>query len=102
MRTIQRIEAGKEPKGHTAKVLAEVLSGEVNAAYRAGLNFPIAIGQENRTVLNEVWYNSNKNVKRSFKNAQVAGLTSNKPFLDRILLIDMENNTIGLTITSSR
>lgn len=31
VRTIQRIEAGKEPKGHTAKVLAEALSVEVNA-----------------------------------------------------------------------
>jgi transcriptional regulator with XRE-family HTH domain len=38
VRTIQRIEAGQEPKGHTAKVLAQTLDIDLNSL--SGQNFP--------------------------------------------------------------
>ena len=38
VRTIQRIEAGQEPKGHTAKVLAQTLGTDLNSI--SGQKFP--------------------------------------------------------------
>lgn len=70
--------------------------GKINSAYRTKLQAPIKIGGTSDVLVDEIWYNSNKKFRRSFKNAQVSGIIGNKPFLGQVVLIDVENQRIGL------
>jgi hypothetical protein len=70
--------------------------GKINSASRAKLYAPIAINQKTSTQLIEIWYNSNKNFKKSFRNARVSGIIGNKPFTNQTIIIDIVNQRIGI------
>ena len=70
--------------------------GKINSASRAKLYSPIAISKNASSQLIEIWYNSNKNFKKSFKNARVSGIIGNKPFINQTVIIDIESQRIGI------
>ena len=52
VRTIQRIEAGQEPKGHTAKVLADILDLDVSSLSKSNkttdsINYSLVKSEQN-------------------------------------------------------
>ncbi len=70
--------------------------GKTNTAYRTQLKAPTNINGWPTTSVKQVWYNSNKNFNKLFKEADVDGIIGNVPFLNEVILIDMKNLKMGV------
>lgn len=68
---------------------------KTNFAYRALITDTILSLKPLNQKINYIWYNSSKGFIKLFKDADVSGIIGNKPFLDRIIILDFKNNLIG-------
>lgn len=69
--------------------------GKINISYRSLFDNP---NKDNEVMskLKYIWYNSNNNFEKTFKDAGVHGIIGNRPFLENILLLDFKNKRIGI------
>jgi len=70
--------------------------GKINTSYRADLKKPIAIYNCSNATMTQIWYNSNRNFERHFKQSEIDGIVGNKPFLHNVVLIDLSQKVIGI------
>ena len=69
--------------------------GKINTSYRSLFENP----DTNNELMNQmkyIWYNSNDNFEKTFKDADVHGIIGNRPFLDKVLLLDFKRKRIGI------
>lgn len=69
--------------------------GKMNYTYQS--RFRDSIYLMDKTILmDELWYNSNKQFNKIMKQAGVSGFIGNKPFYNRVIIIDLRNNLFGV------
>ncbi len=69
--------------------------GKINTSYRSLFENP----DKDNELMNQmkyIWYNSNDNFEKTFKDAGVHGIIGNRPFLNNVLLLDFKNKRIGI------
>ena len=69
--------------------------GKINTSYRSLFENP---DQANKLMnqLKYIWYNTNDNFDKAFKDANIHGIIGNRPFLNKVLLLDFKNKRIGI------
>ncbi|AUC13860.1 hypothetical protein BTO06_01250 [Tenacibaculum sp. SZ-18] len=69
--------------------------GKINKSYRSLLKKT----NTNNDLMNQmkyIWYNANDNFEKTFEDAGVSGIIGNRPFLDKVLLLDFKSKRIGI------
>ena len=69
--------------------------GKINTSYRSVFENP----ETDNAFMNQmkyIWYNTNDNFEKTFKDAGVNGIIGNRPFLDEVLLLDFKSKRIGI------